>query len=420
MRAAYHGIIFVLLAAMALAGVVATAHAHFTPNGKNRIIILDRMADSLDLYLRIPAPLIYSRELSERAYPGARVEAPFLFAENAGGAWIHSLDLDAIAAETAAFGEWVAGGYRITVNGREKPADMTAFGVYPERTAPPFATPQDARAAMNMAADDHPNPFVGEAVVDIALRIENVDGYGDVVVASILPELQLPPDIFIDNHILDFNGPEIRVLTVAGQLQEGVLLDLSLTWSIMTFVAEGIWHILEGFDHVLFVLCLTLAASSFGVLVWNVTGFTLGHSLTLIAGFLGLTPAFGWFVPAVETAIAASIVYAGLIALFGKPWGRGFWIATAIGLLHGFGFSFVLANILGREAPNLMVSLLSFNVGVEIGQLLIVSVAWFLLLAVQRANRRFAIGMRAAVATGSIGIACVWAVERVGILTGSI
>jgi len=408
-----------LFIGLGLLAAIPSAEAHFTLNGRNRIIILDRSADSADLFLRIPAPLIYARELSMRG-PDGRVEAPFLSIKASPAGWIHRLDRAAVATMPEDFAGFAASGYRITVNGTEVSAIPVAVAVHLARDAPPFATPEDARAAVAGKTEGRGDPFVGEAVVDLALHLDGIDGYGDIGISATLPKLQLPPDMFIDNHILDFDGTEVRAITKAGQLHDGVLLNRSLPWSVLTFVSEGIWHILKGVDHVLFVLCLTLAASSLGRLLWSVTGFTIGHSVTLIGGFLGLAPSGAWFVPAVEAAISISIIYAGAMALFGKSSLRTVWVTTVIGLLHGFGFSFVLSDILGRDSPNLLVSLFSFNAGVEVGQVLIVAVAWGLLLAARRMHWKVAFGLRAAVAAGSIAIACFWAVERAAILTGAI
>ena len=109
-------------------------------------------------------------------------------------------------------------------------------------------------------------------------------------------------------------------------------------------------------------------------------------------------PTGAWFVPFVETGIALSIIYAAAIAVLRRPAAGTFLVTTAIGLLHGFGFSFVLQEILSHDAANLWESLLAFNLGVEIGQVAIVLAIWPLLMMVDRRGARFAHAGRWAVA----------------------
>jgi hypothetical protein len=117
-------------------------------------------------------------------------------------------------------------------------------------------------------------------------------------------------------------------------------------------------------------LCLVIPCRRLRVLVVVVTAFTLAHSITLIASALDLAPNALWFPPLIETLIAASIVY---MAVENIVWGGGaahrrWMVAFGFGLVHGFGFSFALRETLQFAGANLLVSLLSFNVGVELGQ----------------------------------------------------
>jgi len=148
------------------------------------------------------------------------------------------------------------------------------------------------------------------------------------------------------------------------------------TETVAAFVVEGGLHLVTGYDHMLFLLSLILSA---GLLVrregmrpalrdvaWVVTAFTLGHSISLVAAALGwVSLPSRW----VEIAIAASIVLVALgnvarpRASVARPW-----LAAAFGLVHGFGFSSVLAQ-LGLPTAHRVLALLSFNVGIELAQL---------------------------------------------------
>ena len=150
------------------------------------------------------------------------------------------------------------------------------------------------------------------------------------------------------------------------------------------FLGEGVWHILNGYDHVLFLLTLLLpAVVRYGADGWEpreslrdtsldvlqvVTAFTLAHSLTLSLAVLGLV-----HLPArwVESGIALTVMLGALNNLRPVIVRRRWAVAFAFGLVHGFGFASVLAD-LGLHGANLALSLVGFNTGVEIGQLLLV------------------------------------------------
>ena len=151
-----------------------------------------------------------------------------------------------------------------------------------------------------------------------------------------------------------------------------IALDPSWTESAWLFVKLGITHILTGADHLLFLLCLVLPFRKLGSLVAIVTAFTVAHSITLIASAYNLAPDALWFPPLIETLIAVSIVYMALENIAGGvTLGHRWMIAFGFGLVHGFGFSFALRETMQFAGDHLLASLLSFNVGVELGQLLV-------------------------------------------------
>lgn len=148
-----------------------------------------------------------------------------------------------------------------------------------------------------------------------------------------------------------------------------------------TFFKFGFAHILDGLDHLLFLVALVVpfALRQFWSLVWVVTSFTVAHSITLIASALGAVPAGEWFPPLVEAMIAFSILYVALenvvVGLRKRQGGvvlRWRWLITGLfGLVHGFGFSFALQQDIQLAGAHLLLSLLSFNLGVEAGQVLV-------------------------------------------------
>lgn len=153
-----------------------------------------------------------------------------------------------------------------------------------------------------------------------------------------------------------------------------VRLDPRWLQAAWRFVVDGFFHILDGTDHLLFLLCLVIPFRRVGGLVPVVTAFTLAHSITLIASAYGMAPDVLWFPPLVETLIALSIVYMALENIVTPHLGRRWMIAFAFGLVHGFGFSFALRDSLQFAGTHLLTSLLAFNVGVEAGQLVVLVV----------------------------------------------
>lgn len=151
------------------------------------------------------------------------------------------------------------------------------------------------------------------------------------------------------------------------------LVPLDPRWhqAAFRFVKSGFLHILDGIDHLLFLLCLVIPFRRFNALVPIVTAFTVAHSFTLIASAYGFAPGGLWFPPLVETVIAASILYMALENVVGAHVRRRWIITFAFGLIHGFGFSFALRESLQFAGGHLLTSLLAFNVGVELGQLLV-------------------------------------------------
>lgn len=216
--------------------------------------------------------------------------------------------------------------------------------------------------------------------------------------------------------IFSFDEPEQRFQ----------LADLSRWEQFVDYGNEGVWHIWTGFDHVLFLLSLLLPAvlvrssrpqqrwepeASFRVAFWDVvkvvTAFTLAHSITLSLAALGVVSLPSRWV---ESAIALSVVLAALNNIRPLVYDKRWVIAFCFGLIHGFGFASVLAD-LGLPQESLLIALVAFNLGVELGQLVIVGA----FLPIAYALRSTALYQRVIVVYGSAAIALValvWLVER--------
>jgi hydrogenase/urease accessory protein HupE len=171
----------------------------------------------------------------------------------------------------------------------------------------------------------------------------------------------------------------------------------------------GVEHLAGGLDHVLFVLALVLLATSARRLVATVTAFTLGHSLTLAASALGvLALPSAW----AEIGIALTLVVVALQVLDDDgAHAHGPLLAGAFGLVHGLGFSTALGEI-GLPAGARVPALLGFNVGVELGQLAVVLVAWPLQHALERHAPRGRALSRIALGYAIGALAFMWMLER--------
>jgi HupE/UreJ protein len=177
------------------------------------------------------------------------------------------------------------------------------------------------------------------------------------------------------------------------------------------FVKLGIEHILSGIDHLLFLLCLIIPFRRIATLVPIITAFTVGHSVTLIGTAYNLASIGAWFPPFIEASIAASIFYMAIENIIGANLNQRWIITGLFGVVHGFGFADVLKEQLQFAGSYLLVSLLSFNVGIEIGQLAVLGVfvpALALLFRGRMSGRMGIIVLSAILAN----IAWQWMVQR--------
>jgi hydrogenase/urease accessory protein HupE len=189
----------------------------------------------------------------------------------------------------------------------------------------------------------------------------------------------------------------------------------SVTDTIITFFKLGVEHILLGIDHLLFVLALMLLTKGTRKLIGTITAFTLAHSITLSLSALGLV---GLPAPPVEAVIALSILflavelvhhYQGKVVISASyPW----IVAFIFGLLHGFGFAGALADI-GLPQKGIPLALAFFNLGVEVGQLLFISIVLLLISGIRKVKftRPRWQPYLAPYAIGSV--AAFWVIERI-------
>lgn len=210
----------------------------------------------------------------------------------------------------------------------------------------------------------------GQAMLDVLLEWDIGAEDSDFTLDSGLAHLGLRTVTVM--RFLPPGGAE-RVFQFSGDPGQ-VRLDPRWHQAAWRFVAFGFEHILDGIDHLLFLLCLVIPIRTFWGLVPIVTSFTIAHSITLIAAALGLAPNVLWFPALIETLIAASIVFMAFENILGLDLSKRWLVAFGFGLVHGFGFSFALSESLQFAGAHLLTSLLSFNIGVELGQLFVLAI----------------------------------------------
>lgn len=229
-------------------------------------------------------------------------------------------------------------------------------------------------------------PGLQLSITDVLVRIERLNGaHSTDLIHPSRPYLEVPP-------------PRGALATAA------------------VFLTQGIEHILFGPDHLLFVLALILIVRDGRVLLWTITAFTLAHSITLSLATLGVVHVPR---PPVEAMIALSILLLAceIVRLrHGEPSLTSRWpwaVAFTFGLLHGFGFAGALAE-LGLPQGDIPLALFSFNVGVEIGQLIFIGAVLGLMASVRRIPIPAQVERHASLAAAyAIGTtAAFWFIER--------
>ena len=344
--------LFRLLLALSLALLALPGRSHEVPAEVRLDFWVVERLDALDLYARLPVEALRDINLPLRG-PGyldlARAEAPLRE-----GLELWLLDGLTLSREGAALGRGALEAFHVAL-----PSDRRFFN---------GAETLEAYFAAPPLAEDEAL-FWEQAVVDVALRFP--PGKGTLTFQGPLGTLGLA------------THTQLRYVTATGETRlfqftgdpGAVALNPNALDATLRFLRSGMAHILGGLDHLLFLACLLLPLARVLPLLAVATAFTAAHSLTLMAAALNTLPTAPWFPPLVEAGIAASILFLALEhGLRPRPTPR--WrLAFAFGLLHGFGFAFMLTEGLQFAAGHEITALIAFNVGVELGQLLVLLLA---------------------------------------------
>jgi len=216
---------------------------------------------------------------------------------------------------------------------------------------------------------------------------------------------------------IEYGDSSVEIARLTPELPSFVVAGVQSRWEVAwTYFLLGVDHILSGYDHLLFVFALILLIDDFWMLTKTITAFTLAHSFTLAGASLGY---FSLPQKPVEATIALSIAFVASELVKQHPGERRLsesypWVvAFTFGLLHGFGFAGALRET-GLPQTDVPVALLTFNLGVEAGQLLFVASVWIVFAAARRIVIVSATRSRL-VAAYLIGtVSMLWFVARIG------
>ena len=329
------------------------ASAHEIPTDVVVQSYLKPEPSSVNLLLRVPLEAMRDVDMPQRGPGYLDIAAADPFLRDAAEIWL--ANFVRVYADGAELRDWEIVAARLSL-----PSDRS-FQTYEQAIGSLTATPLSPDTEL----------YRDQALFDVWLRYPLTGSATDFAVDPQFGRLGLRT-----TTVLNFlPSPDVRRVFEFSGSPGLVPLDPRWHQAFFRFVQLGITHIIGGIDHILFVLCLVIPFRRIRPLVVIITSFTVAHSITLLASAFGLAPRAAWFPPLIETLIALSIVYMAFENIVGAKVKRRWLIAFAFGLVHGFGFSFALAETLQFAGGHLLASLLAFNLGVEIGQLAMIAVA---------------------------------------------
>jgi hydrogenase/urease accessory protein HupE len=252
------------------------------------------------------------------------------------------------------------------------------------------------KAQLNVIGD------IPQGVDEVAVRFSPL--LGDIVLKVIRPQQEIIRSASLSNRY--------KISLANANLAASNAIVPTRIKLAADYIYQGFVHILPlGLDHILFVLALLLFAKRRSTLLWQVSAFTLAHTITLALGIYGVVALSSAIV---EPLIALSIVYVGVENIYRAQTNTTSYtrmpIIFAFGLLHGLGFASVLGD-LGLAQSQYALSLISFNIGVELGQLTVIALAFICLYPLRSKvwyQKRLVLSLNIAIAV----IAIYWLIER--------
>lgn len=393
----------------------AQAQAHFT-HFEPRIIHVSAQQGGVQLLLRMPLPLLL---LDEDWQGGDSAQAvPFTRRERVGDQWRYRIDRADFEQRFAEFEQRVLAGYSLHREGqRVEGLSLTHVHIFNSDQRKPFSTLATAEAALSggrLNLDAEAIELFGSGI-DLRLFIPATALTGSFTIASDLG-IRLKAIERLANILQVHNGRgESTTFSSIGALHTNFAADAD-SLAFIGQLKSGVIHILAGLDHLLFVLLIAIASKHWLQTLQRATAFTLGHSVTLALGVMGYFPVANWFIPLIETLIACTILYAAITLACKQPQRFGLATMLFVGLIHGFGFSIVLSELVSETGGLNLLGLTAFNLGIEFGQLAIYAAVALLFLAYQRMAFLRRLDLPVFISTAAILLSANWIYERGGLL----
>ncbi|MBL4764446.1 MAG: HupE/UreJ family protein [Colwellia sp.] len=348
----------------------ASVFSHFT-HFEPRIIHLYQDNQDTAILMRMPLPLI----LLDNNWKGidSKQNIPYTNKVNTSD---YLINQEKIKENLSAFKKHITQGYLIKKNGVVQTYLIESINIFNTDDRKPFNSLKTAERNFSGEITIRPEAIkLFDAGIDIKLRLANTSVVADdISIYSILGDKFKAINRLANIINLHREGDSNSVTTV-GILDYSSTHLPTISQQLISGFSDGFEHILIGLDHVLFMLLLFYSASSFLKLLSLATAFTVGHSFSLFLGDnIAITSPM--FIPSIELLIALTIACTAIALLLKKAQHLGTTPLLIIGVIHGFGFSFVFNELENEGAQTSISNLLSFNVGIETGQLFIYAMAF--------------------------------------------
>jgi len=228
-------------------------------------------------------------------------------------------------------------------------------------------------------------------------------------------KLTIEYNMFMDDS--DPSHANFATVKMDGKQQEKIMTfesreleigKISFFQNAKQFLVQGLKHIISGYDHILFVISLLFGAKTIRHIFSLVTAFTIAHSITLALATFDIVHLPTRFV---ESAIALSIIYVALMNIFNQDSKHQPWLAFGFGLIHGFGFAGILSEM-RLDTNHMATSLVSFNSGIEIGQILIVSLVFPIILWIKKLTMKPVRWVIPGTSAAILAFGLVWFIQR--------
>jgi len=341
-----------LLAMLLLITAARIGVAHDIPGRVSLLIYVKPQADQVLVLTRVPL-----EALTEVQFP---IRGP---------GYLDTSRIDAPMADATQI--YFTQSVRLFADGDALPAGKilkTRIAAVGDKSFVDFNTALESLEKPLTASDDI---YWKQATLDVLASYPIVSATSRIALETNLSRMAIQTHTVL--HYLPPNNTE-RIYSYLGNPGR---IELEPGWwhATYTFIELGFTHILEGIDHLLFLFCLVITTRSVRELVPSITAFTVAHSITLISSALQVIPTAAWFGPLIEALIALSVFYMACENALGVRTPKRWILVFVFGLIHGFGFSFILADRMQFAGEHLVSALLAFNVGVELGQLVVLIVA---------------------------------------------